>query len=80
MGTSNIVTQRGNSTVTWILEGGDVGLRDLIVTFRTYGGNSGIKIEDVASFANGNRRYEPTTTVVGPDPVKFALVNWKVPT
>lgn len=71
MPTSNVVTQNGNTTATWVLSGGAVSNRDVLVQVHLVG-NSGLKIDNTMSRISPNR-YEFRATVVGPNAVAFSV-------
>jgi hypothetical protein len=74
MGTSNQVTQNGNTTVGWAVQGGSISNHDTIVIALDNAGGSGVKLSDLAVWLNPTR-YSFSTTVVGPDAVAFRVNN-----
>jgi hypothetical protein len=61
--TSTIVTQNGNTTVTWSISGGSVSSHDCIVV-QPISGSSGLRLTSKTVFRSPTR-YHVTVQVVG---------------
>jgi len=67
--TTGMITQNGNTTVTWKISGGSLSSHDCVVV-RHVSGSSGIKITSKTIYLYPNRYYV-TTQVVGSKAVAF---------
>ncbi len=75
MGSSNQVTQNGNTTQNWVLSGGGVSNHDaIVVELDNTTPNTGVTISNIEGFISPNR-YSFDITVVGPDAVAFRINN-----
>jgi hypothetical protein len=69
--TSNMVTQNGNTTLTWSVSGGALSTHDCIVV-KPVSGSSGIRITNVTAFLSPTR-YHVTVQVAGAGAMAFRL-------
>ncbi len=75
MGSSNQVTQNGNTTQNWVLSGGGVSNHDIVVVeLDNTTPNTGVTISNIRGFINPNR-YSFDINVGGPDAVAFRINN-----
>jgi hypothetical protein len=75
MGTSNLVTQQGDSTFTWSTTGGSLDTHDAIVPkLEDATTNSGIRFSDI-TLSIGPVKYTYTVTAVGPGVISFRTNN-----
>lgn len=75
MGSSNQVTQNGNTTQNWVLSGGGISNHDVLaVELDNTTPNTGVTISNIQEFINPNR-YSFDITVVGSDAVAFRINN-----
>jgi len=82
MGTSNQVTQNGNTSQTWVLSGGDVSNHDVIVVrLDNTTPDTSVEISHVRIGERVNQQggvdpiYSFDITVVGPGAVAFRIDN-----
>jgi hypothetical protein len=75
MGSSNQVTQNGNTTRTWTLSGSGVSNHDtVVVQLDNTTPSTSIELMNVRGLINPNR-YVVDVKVIGPDAVAFRLNN-----
>jgi len=75
MGSSNQVTQNGNTTQNWVLSGGGISNHDVIVLqLDNTTPNTAVSISNIRTLINPNR-YSFLVSVVGPDAVAFRANN-----
>jgi hypothetical protein len=75
MGSSNQVTQNGNTSLVWVRRGGGLSNHDVIVPQVDNASNSGVRISDVTFFQVPEFTYSVRITVEGSDAVAFRVNN-----
>lgn len=75
MGSSNLVTQPGNSTSTWWLRGSSLSRHDAIVPKLESATDSGIRLSNITLSAGPDITYKYEVTVVGPGAISFRINN-----
>jgi hypothetical protein len=75
MGSSNQVTQNGNTTRTWTLSGSGVSNHDtVVIELDNTTPNTSVELLNMRGFISPNR-YVVDVKVIGPDAVAFRLNN-----